>query len=120
MRLAAAALCLGLLSVPTHAAERWPEDACKAVQDLEGFYYKTTPDLTSKAWAVRPLLVLQRDHCGAEVHMKLEETDKVIKLRLWPAHVCAVLAKTKSLRSVLAKQLDEHCTDSTVSEKTKG
>lgn len=89
--------------------ERWSDEACKSVQDLEASYYKTFPDLTSKAWAVKPLLVLERDHCGVEVQMKLDESDKVIKLRLWPAHVCAALSNTKHIRSILAKPLDEHC-----------
>jgi hypothetical protein len=121
MRFAVAALSLGLLCSPAHAEERWTEEACKAVRDLEAFYYASAPDLTSKAWSIRPLLVLQRDHCGVEVQMKLEESDKVIKLRLWPAHVCSVLANTKGVRSVLAKPLDEHCAEAPpATEKTKG
>jgi hypothetical protein len=109
MRFLVAAFSLGLLGSPAHSEERWTEPACKAVQDLESFYYSTAPDLTSKAWAIRPLLVLERDHCGAEVQLKLEESDKVIRLHLWPAHVCTLLANTKGVRSVLAKPLDEHC-----------
>jgi hypothetical protein len=121
MRVAAAALCLGLIAQAVHAEERWPEAACKDVQDLETFYFETTPDLTSKAWTTRPLLVLLRDHCGAEVKMKLEESDKVIKLRLWPSHVCAALASSKRVRSLLAGPLDKHCAQNAVAkEKAKG
>ncbi len=119
MRFAAATVCLGLLCGPAHAGERWSEEACRTVLDLEAFYYKSAPDLTSKAWAVRPLLVLERDHCGAEVQLKIDESDRVIKLHLWPAHVCAALAKTKGVRSVLAKPLDQHCADRTT-EGTRG
>jgi hypothetical protein len=114
MRFAGAALCL-VLAGSAHADERWSEEACKSVQDLEAFYYRTAPDLTSKAWSVRPLLVLERDHCGLEVKMKLDESDNVIKLHLWPAHVCAVLNHAKGIRSVLAKPLDEHCSDAAMS-----
>jgi hypothetical protein len=110
MRLAGAALCL-VLAGSAHAEDRWSDEACKNVSDLEQFYSESAPDLTSKAWAVRPLLVLQRDHCGIEIKMKLDETDKVIKRRLWPEHVCAVLSNTKHVRSMLAKQLDEHCSE---------
>jgi hypothetical protein len=120
MRFAVAALSLGLFCAPAHADERWTDEACRAVQDLETFYYKTAPDLTSKAWAVRPLLVLERDHCGVEVQMKIEESDRVIKLHLWPAHVCDVLAKTTGIRSVLAKPLDEHCVGVAATSKSKG
>lgn len=121
MRLAgAAALCV-VLACPgwagtAHADERWSDDACKSVQDLEAFYYKSSPDLTSKAWAVRPLLVLERDHCGADVKMKIEESENVIKRRLWPIHVCEALARTKGVRTVLAKQLDEHCSENAVTQ----
>ena len=109
MRVATAALCLGLIAGSAHGEERWPEAACKDIQGLEEFYSKTVSDPTDKAWAVRPLLVLLRDHCGAEVKMKLEESDSVIKLRLWPSHVCAALSSSKPIRSVLAKPLDKHC-----------
>ena len=116
MRVATAALCLGLMAGSAHAEERWPEAACKDIQDLEAFYSKTVPDLTDRAWAVRPLLVLLRDHCGAEVKLKLEESDNVIKLRLWPSHVCAVLASSKPVRSMLAKPLDKHCSQTAIAK----
>ncbi|MCP4620594.1 MAG: hypothetical protein GY844_29665 [Bradyrhizobium sp.] len=121
MRIAMAALCLGLLcpglmAGSAHAEERWPEAACKGIGDLEAFYSKTVSDPTDRAWAVRPLLVLLRDHCGAEVKMKLEESDSVIKLRLWPAHVCAALASSKPIRSVLAKPLDKHCSQNSMTK----
>ncbi len=122
MRLAGAALCLVLLGLvwagSAHADERWSEEACKSVQDLEAFYSNSAPDLTSKAWSVRPLLVLERDHCGVDVKMRIEESEKVIKLRLWPAHVCEALARTKAIRTVLAKPLDEHCSENAI-EKAK-
>src|SRR5262245_26502231 len=108
MRSAAAVLCLSVISSPVHASDRWTDEACKAVEDLEAFYSKSAPDLTSKAWSIRPLLVLQRDHCGVEVTMKIEESDKVIKLHLWPAHVCTILSNTKGIRAALAKPLDQH------------
>ena len=119
MRLAGAAVCL-VLAGSAHADERWPAEACNSVQELEAFYYNSIPDLTSKAWAVRSLLVLERDHCGVEVKMKIEESDNVIKLHLWPAHVCAALANTKGLRSVLAKQLDEHCSENAMAKRKAG
>lgn len=109
MRFAAATLCLGLLCTSAHADERWTDAACKSVQDLTAFYSKDAPDLTTKAWSIRPLLVLQRDHCGVEVTMKIDETDKVIRRHLWPAHVCTALNGTKGVRQILAKQLDAHC-----------
>jgi hypothetical protein len=116
MRLAAAAaLCL-VLAASAHADERWSDEACKSVGDLETFYYNSSPDLTSKAWAVRPLLVLERDHCGVDVKMKIEESEKVIKLRLWPVHVCEALAKTKGVRTMLARQLDEHCSENAIAQ----
>jgi hypothetical protein len=34
-----------------HAEERWPEAARKDIQDLEAFYVKSTPDLTTRAWS---------------------------------------------------------------------
>lgn len=112
----AAALSVGLLcsvwmAGSACAAERWPEAACKDIQELEAFYLKTTPDLTTRAWSVRPLLVLLRDHCGLEVTMKIEESDRVIKRRLWPSYVCEALASTKGVRKVLAKPLDKHCSE---------
>lgn len=116
MRLAGTALCL-VLAGSAHAEERWSAEACKSVQDLEAFYYKSIPDPTNKAWAVRPLLVLERDHCGLEVKMKLDDTDKVIKLRLWPTHVCAVLSNTKHVRSILAKPLDKHCSENAMTKE---
>jgi hypothetical protein len=119
MRLAGAALYL-VLAGSAHAEERWPAEACNSVQELETFYYNSTPDLTNKAWAVRPLLVLERDHCGVDVKMKIEESDNVVKLHLWPAHVCAALANTKGLRSVLAKPLDEHCENAMAKKKAGG
>ena len=116
MRVVTAALCLGLMAGSAHAQERWPEAACKDIGDLEAFYSRTVSDPTDKAWAVRPLLVLLRDHCGAEVKMKLEESENVIKLRLWPSHVCAVLASSKPVRSVLAKPLDKHCSQNAIAK----
>ena len=121
MRVATAAvclvlLCLGLIAGGAHAQERWPEAACKDIGDLEAFYSRTVSDPTDKAWAVRPLLVLLRDHCGAEVKMKIEESENVIKLRLWPSHVCAVLASSKPVRSMLAKPLDKHCSQNVVAK----
>lgn len=120
MRFAVAAVFASLLFSTAQADERWSEEACRSVQDLQAFYYKTSPDLTSKAWAIRPLLVLQRDHCGVEVQMKIEESDKVIKSHLWPTHVCEALSKTKGVRAVLAKQLDQHCVGGVVADKIKG
>lgn len=116
MRLTVVASCLCLFAGLAHADERWPEKPCKDVQDLEAFYDKNAPDPTIKAWALRPLLVLERDHCGLEVHMKFEEAEKVIQLKRWPAHVCAVLRGSKPARSLLAKELQDHCTEKT-SEK---
>jgi hypothetical protein len=116
MRVATAALCLGLMAGSAHAEERWPEAACKDIWDLEAFYSKTVSDISERAWSVRPLLVLLRDHCGAEVKMKLEESDNVIKLRLWPSHVCAVLASSKPVRSMLAKPLDKHCSQTAIAK----
>lgn len=121
MRVAAASLCLGLLSFvgpitgPAHADERWPEAACQDIQELEEFYSRSAPDLTSKAWTVRPLLVLLRDHCGVEVTMKIEESDKVVKRRLWPTKVCSALGSSKRLQSMFAAPLDKHC-----SQNSKG
>jgi len=119
MRLAGAALCL-VLAGSAHADERWPTEACNSVQELEAFYNNSITDLTSKAWAVRPLLVLERDHCGVEVKMKIEESDNVIKMHLWPEHVCVALANFKGLRSVLAKPLDKHCSESVMAKKKAG
>ncbi len=119
MRIAGAALIL-VLAGSAHADERWPAEICSSVQRLEAFYDSSSPDLTSRAWAIRPLLVLQRDHCGVEVTMKIEESDNVIKRHLWPAHVCAALANTKGIRSVLAKPLDNHCSENAMAGKKSG
>ena len=53
--------------------------------------------------------------------MKLEESDNVIKLRLWPSHVCAALASSKRIRSMLATPLDKHCSQNAITkDKPKG
>ncbi len=49
--------------------------------------------------------------------MKIEESEKVIKLRLWPAHVCEALGKTKGVRTILARQLDEHCSVNAIAQQ---
>jgi hypothetical protein len=64
--------------------------------------------------------VLERDHRGFEVKMKLEESDKIVKLRLWPWYVCAILAGPKRIRSMLAKPLDEHCSENATAKQKAG
>jgi hypothetical protein len=121
MRIAAAGLCFGAMICIAHAEERWPEAACKNVQELEAFYEKNATDLTLKAWSTKPLLVLLRDHCGVEVQVKVEESDRIIKSERWPSHVCSALVGSKRLRAVLAKPLQAHCGEAVATkEKSSG
>ena len=121
---------------PMHADRRFRRSARRAVRrtrkaveneirrlpslDLERSIIRPLPIRTGKGWAIKSLLVLERDHRGFEVKMKLEESDKIVKLRLWPWYVCAVLAGPKCIRSMLAKPLDEHCSENAMAKQKAG
>lgn len=67
-----------MVSSAAHAADRWPAETCKHLQEMKSFVIRQDIDEYFRSAELVPILIYQRDKCGVDNHSEIKARQEII------------------------------------------